>query len=102
MPKKLTDLELFEESRQITKGEKFEEIYRKDEEALVWQNIEGVYEPIKLKQYCNNVEKFDRYKFDSQLKSNIKMKKLETPTPVQKLVIPIIAKKQSKHWHTDN
>lgn len=43
-PPKVNELELFDASRQIQKGDKFEVVYGEHEKAIVWQTLDGEVE----------------------------------------------------------
>uniref|UniRef100_A0A914LKS3 RNA helicase n=1 Tax=Meloidogyne incognita TaxID=6306 RepID=A0A914LKS3_MELIC len=89
LPPKAEEWELFDENKQVKEGEMFDEICEVYEEATAVLNCDGT--DVQFER----IESFDQCSFSAELMLNVQLKKLKKPTPVQRVVIPLITKKKN-------
>lgn len=84
VPQKKSELDLFNVKEHIQQGEHFDELFgaEHDDEIIVSTDRGDLFN--------YRITKFDQCGFSKEIEKNIKLRKYEFPTPIQRAVIPLV------------
>ncbi|KAL7074440.1 hypothetical protein ACQ4LE_006446 [Meloidogyne hapla] len=86
VPQKKSELDLFDMKEHIQQGEHFDELFgaEHDDEITVSTDRGDLFN--------YRITKFDQCGFSKEIEKNIKLRKYELPTPIQRAVIPLVVR----------